>query len=97
MSIQITGDLVDPSSTGIEGATIRFVATTTDADGAVEGTYIEQVTGTGGTYDFPTVLPGTYRVDVTHGGSKDKFITLGNCTILNTDTGAKTLQGLGIS
>ena len=97
MTIQITGTLTDPAGTGIANASIRFVSTSTTDSGAVKGTYSITDTDINGAYDIPTLLPGSYLVEVTHGGNKDKYITLGNCEVLATDTGSKTLQGLGIS
>lgn len=92
--LTIAGKLITPAGEDIVGATIRFIATVTDSNGAVKGTMSEFTTDATGDYS-EEILPGSYKVEFKH-LNKDKYITLGNCTFTDT-TGTKALQDLGIS
>jgi hypothetical protein len=92
MSITVTGTLITPADVSINSATIRFIATSNSDTGTVKGTYTEFPTNGSGVYS-KVILPGTYRVDFKY-DNKYSYITLGNATIADSDSGSHTLQSL---
>src|SRR2546422_909435 len=59
----ITGKVTDPNGAVVAGATVTVNNTGTNAE-------VTAVTNTEGTYDFPVLLPGKYKLLVTKDGFK---------------------------
>lgn len=91
----LAGTLVTPDNTFIANATVRLIATSNTADGALKGTMFVFTTTSTGTYAV-NVLPGSYKIEFRNPG-KTKYITLGYATIATTDTTSQPLEDIGIS
>ena len=91
----LAGTFVTPDNSPIANATVRMIATNNTLDGALRGTMFVFNTTATGTYSV-NVLPGSYKIEFKN-PSKTKYITLGDVTILASDTISEPLEDIGIS